>query len=417
MFVSRMLGLSLRGATLASKFLLVIFLARYFSIDVMGQYALFTASVSYALFIVGLDFYTFSSREILSSNDSKIQAKLIRDQFVFYLISYVFVFPLLLIIFFYKLLPSSFIFWFYTLLILEHISQELVRLLVVMKKNVLANLVYFIRAGSWVYISIGIMFFYVPGRSLDFILLSWSIGGAVSILISLYGLRSLSVFKLESSINWIWMLQGIRVALPLLFGTLSLRAIYTADRYILQWFDSTSSVGIYGFYSSFSSALLAFIDATVVMQYYPRVVENFKCGNLEAYNIISKEFLRSIVFMGAFISICLAVLMNVLPFFIGKPEYSNSIGVFYILLSGAFVFAISLVPHYQLYAQGRDFELILSSFMAFIGAIFSMFILGMYFGMPGVALGQFIGLVILAVSKYICVLYGRNTVHVDAKKS
>lgn len=65
MIPHRLINIALRGMTLGSKFLLIFFLARFLEPAELGLYGLLVATIGYALYLLGLDFYTYSTREIL----------------------------------------------------------------------------------------------------------------------------------------------------------------------------------------------------------------------------------------------------------------------------------------------------------------------------------------------------------------
>ncbi|NTZ37561.1 hypothetical protein EXW94_07315 [Enterobacter sp. JMULE2] len=104
-------NLLIRGATLASRFVLVIFIAKFLSTEELGAYSLFAASITYALFFVGMDFYTFSSREILSV-DKSLWFGIVKNQFVFYLLFYFIGFPLIYSLFILVFSQSNLFFGF-----------------------------------------------------------------------------------------------------------------------------------------------------------------------------------------------------------------------------------------------------------------------------------------------------------------
>ncbi|HDR2567268.1 TPA: hypothetical protein QCI18_004684, partial [Enterobacter ludwigii] len=250
-------NLLIRGATLASRFVLVIFIAKFLSTEELGAYSLFASSITYALFFVGMDFYTFSSREILSV-DKSLWFAIIKNQYVFYLIFYLIAFPLIYGFFYFGFLPKQFVIWFYLILVAEHLAQESMRLLVVLNKAFLANIALFIRSGVWVYVVVLIMFFNIGMREINLILALWLLGSSMSVLLvipELHRLRKLTPGV--SKVDYAWMCKGVRIAVPLLIGTLALRSIYLVDRYSISYFGNLSLVGIYSFYSSFASALLA----------------------------------------------------------------------------------------------------------------------------------------------------------------
>ena len=64
---ARLLNLGLRSATLGTRFLFIFFLAKYLDPASVGYYGIFTATLGYAIYFVGLDFYTYVSREIVKA--------------------------------------------------------------------------------------------------------------------------------------------------------------------------------------------------------------------------------------------------------------------------------------------------------------------------------------------------------------
>lgn len=201
-------------------------------------------------------------------------------------------------------------------------------------------------------------------------------------------------------VNWRWLKEGVRIAIPLLIATLSLRALFVFDKYILQWLDGLRFVGIYAFYISLSSALISFVDAAVIAQYYPKIVASFKNNRIEQFNIELKKFFWSILKLGSAVSILLVCFAPILFTHLGKVEFKLEIFSFYVLLLSAFIYCLGLIPHYALYAQGKDKLLIYSSIFSMIFGLFFMILLGFFLGMLGVALGQLISFSFLSLSKY-----------------
>ena len=138
------IGVGLRSITLASKFILLVYMAKLLSPEQIGVYGIFVATISYALYFLGLDFYVINTREILAKSDKKEKARLVRDQLAFHGVVYIFVLPMLLVVFMAGLLPWKYIVWFYVLLVLEHLSQEAIRLFFTLSLPIVAN-----RFGHW----------------------------------------------------------------------------------------------------------------------------------------------------------------------------------------------------------------------------------------------------------------------------
>ena len=103
-------------------------------------------------YVLGLDFYSFNNREILQENSSE-SGKKIKNQF-FYSPSLPIVLPLLYVFGLFDFIGEKYIFLFYLILIFDHISIELYRLLVVFSKPIQANMNLFLRTGIWILVLI-----------------------------------------------------------------------------------------------------------------------------------------------------------------------------------------------------------------------------------------------------------------------
>lgn len=68
---SQLTNIAIRGSTLASKFLLIFFLARFLEPSELGVYGLFAATIGYSLYLLGFDFYTYTTRELLKCDRSQ----------------------------------------------------------------------------------------------------------------------------------------------------------------------------------------------------------------------------------------------------------------------------------------------------------------------------------------------------------
>ena len=79
--VAAMSVLLLRGLTLASRFLLSVLLARTLSPDAVGEYGLITATLAFALVVLGLEFYSHTMRELVPASPAR-RVEIIANQLV-----------------------------------------------------------------------------------------------------------------------------------------------------------------------------------------------------------------------------------------------------------------------------------------------------------------------------------------------
>ncbi|KAA0014603.1 hypothetical protein F0A17_02870 [Billgrantia pellis] len=351
--IVRFVNLGLRGSTLAAKFALLFVLAYFLEPVDVALYGLIAATISYSLYALGFDFYSYSTRELLGSPRAQ-WAKLLRDQTVFFVSIYCLVLPLLLMVFASGLLPWSVAPWFFVLAVLEHLGQELNRMLVAMSRQLLAGVVLFLRSGIWAFV-VALMFWYSEAfRNLEFVFLAWAIGAFLACLLGVLSLRSLDRSCLVQEVDWRWIFSGIKVAIPLLLATLAIRAVFTVDRYWVEDIAGTEVLAAYVLFAGVANAVVAFLDAGVFVFLYPRIVSAFKESNAQAYDKGMLALLKQAFCITLLLCLAAGLLIHPVLHWLGREAYSQHVGILYIMLLAMFIFSMSMVPHYGVYAMSKD---------------------------------------------------------------
>src|SRR6185369_3180489 len=248
-FQTSLYSLILRGITMASKFILLLYMARLLTPSEVGIYGMISANVALCLYFLGMDFYVFNTREILHQEENN-RSRFIRDQLVFHGVMYLIILPLFLIVVVFGFIPWEYVWFFYALLVLEHLCQESYRLLITLSHPIIANIVLFLRSGAWIYAVVAAMFFANNTRNIYFICLGWVLGSSLSLLITYYFLNSKSylIFRGEP-INWPWIVRGLKSSSIFLFATISFKTMEYADRFFIKYYHGDAMVGIYSFYA------------------------------------------------------------------------------------------------------------------------------------------------------------------------
>lgn len=345
--------------TLASKFLLIFFLARFLPASELGLYGLLTATIAYTLYLVGLDFYIYTTREITKVGEWCFGG-LLKNQIAMTAVLYVVFLPSLLLIFTTKLLPWELAIWFFVLLVLEHINQEIGRLLIALSQQHAASLNLFLRSGSWPLVAILLIGLLPSFKNLSSVLLLWVIGDIFAIMFSALKLRKLKIRGWHEKIDWSWVIKGIKIAIPFLIATLAIRGIFTFDRYWIKELSSIDIVGAYVLFMGISSAVISFLDAGVFSFIYPPLIKSYNEGNSILFRSQARSLLIQTVLFLCILTLAAAILITPALSFIGKSIYSENIYLFYWSLFSVLLYSLGMIPHYYLYAQGKDRPIILS---------------------------------------------------------
>lgn len=349
----RLLNMVLRAATLGARFLFVFFLARYMDAQAVGYYGLFTATVGYFLYLVGLDFYTYSTREIIKAPDM-VRGQMLKGQVSLSALLYLVILPLAAWVVPQAKLPAELLVWFFPILVLEHLNQEICRLLTALSEQVTASLILFLRQGSWALAIVALMALDAELRQLRVVMACWAVAGLAAAWLGIRKLRQLHMGGWQLPVDWAWVRKGVTVSLAFLVATLALRGVQTVDRYWLQSLANIETVGAYVLFLNIASTLMVFLDAGIFAFAYPELIA---LCHKKQYQLVNRKALRLLAYVvisATAFSIVSWLLLPYLLQWINKPIYGQSLWLYPWLLLAMVINALSMVPHFALYAKGHD---------------------------------------------------------------
>jgi O-antigen/teichoic acid export membrane protein len=372
--LSRFINIGLHSATLGTRFLFIFFLAKFLDPSLVGYYGLFAAAVGYALYFVGLDFYTYVTRELIK-NPVEYRGQLLKNQAALSATLYLFLSPPAFIFLLNSGWPDYLIWWFFPILFLEYFNQEMSRYLVAMSEQITASCIHFFRQGSWALLIVALMMWNTSARHLEVVITLWALAGVVSAVIGIRKLRQLKIGGWRNSVNWGWVKKGVYVSFPFLVATLALRGIHTIDRYWLEALGGIEMVGAYVILLGVASSLLTFLDAGLFAFAYPSLIKLSQQGEYPAVHAkVQQIFLQTLIFCATFALLSWLALPHVLGW-IGNPIYLNAQHWYPWLLGAMVLNAVSMIPHYALYASGQDRHIIYSHIAALIVFVLSVWVL------------------------------------------
>ena len=390
-----MINLALRGITLGSKFLLSIYLVKFLSLEANGEYGIFVATISMLTYVLGLDFYSFNNREILQEKSSE-SGKKIKNQFVLFTLVYLIILPLLYVFGLFDFIGQKYILLFYLILVFDHISIELYRLLVVFSKPIQANINLFLRTGIWILVLIFAWHNdFEDLKNLNSVFNLWLVGSFISVIYSIYSLSTVGIsIPWKEKIETKWILKGLKIALPFFIATLSYKIIQFADRYMVEFYLGTKQTGIYYFFSNISMLIETFVQTTVVMIYSPKLIASLKKDKPFQIDIF-KTFSKEIIIYSVIAVVCVCAIIYPLLYIVEKTELFLSISVFFVMVTTRFIFNISLIYHFKLYVAKKDSLIMTSTLFAVLVNISLNFILIPFYGLIGGALATLLSVLVM----------------------
>ena len=362
--MTRVLNISIRLATLNIRFVFIFFLAKYLSAGSLGYYGIFAATIAYGMIFVGLEFFLYTTREILSVPPEE-QGGMLKGHAALIACLYISMLPIVMTILAQVGWPRYLYLLFIPILFLEHFNQEIYRILIAKSQTIAASLLLFARQASWAIVAIIAMVLSVAARSLEIIVICWLVSGVITAILGIWTIRQIEISGWRNPINWHWVRKGVLVAAPFLFATLAQRGIFTFDRYWLEALGGVEIVAAYVLFFGLASALSVFVDAAIVSFIYPELIKHSNNGEF----LIAREKTRTMLYQVLGVSVAFAILSWILlPYLLGwidNPSYYNFAGLFPWVLSGMILYVVGLVPHWALYARGKDRAIVLSNLMAF----------------------------------------------------
>lgn len=353
----------LRMSTLFTRFIFIFVAAKFLSPEAIGYYGLFTAAISYTLLLAGLDFYTYTTREIVKRESSE-WGSILKSQIALVCIIYITVIPLSLTLLPSAGLPSFLIYWFIPVLFLEHVNQEIYRILIVLQKQLSASILLFTRQGSWAVMIVCVMSLDDSYRNLNSVMLMWASAGIIAVGVGAYRLWLIGFSGWGARIDWSWIARGIAVSGGLLSASLAMRGIQTFDRYWLGEVAGIEIVGVYVLFFGLASALSVFLDAAVFSFRYPEMIIHANSGERnKLYKNVRLTAVHVLISSTIFSLISVAILPSLLAW-IDKPTYYENAPLYTWILLGTVSYSLSLIPHYALYALRLDRHIIIPQLLA-----------------------------------------------------
>lgn len=394
----RLLNITLRALAMGSRLVLIFALASFLEPGELGLFGLILATVSFGVLIIGGDYYTYAHRELLARPLEK-WSFVIQHQIKAQTFLYMALLPILLAIFIFELIEWKYIFWFYILLILEHISQEMNRLLTAMHRQLMASYVLFIRAGSWVLILIPSMYFFEELRNLNSIFIAWSIGSFLSIVLGFFVIKSSLLVWEKNNFDYKWLKKGFKTGALFFIATICFKGIVTFDRYAVEYLENIEMLGVYVFYASIVMGSYAILEPAIFSFLYPRMLESYQKGNILKYSKIFKELVISTLLVTILLAVFAWFIVPWLISLINKPIYLDYLEGLWILIMAGFFYSISFIPHYGLYSMKADRWIVSSHVSSLMIFFISLFFVQLNNGIETVSMALLSAFIWMAIFK------------------
>ncbi|CAN0592514.1 unnamed protein product, partial [Ectocarpus sp. 12 AP-2014] len=304
------------------------------------------------------------------------------------------------VVFFLELLPWKVMAAFIALVVLEHLSTELMRLLVAIERPLLATFTLFLKQALWAICFTIAMWLNPEFRNISDLLLFWVAGSFLSILVGVGPLLKLDWAGSLANVDWRWIRTGAVIAIPLLLSSIAVRSLFTFDRYAFEVLNSLALLGAYSVYMGVASAMLSFMDSGVFVFHYPKMMKAYKKRDMAEFDQAYRKLARQ---SAIWISVLTAgaALAGVVVFpLLDEPIYSNHLLLFFTIVLAMAIFVVGYVFQYGLYTTTRDKSIIASNLAGLGVAAIALFFLASHTAYWAVTISMLIGVGVATLLKY-----------------
>ncbi len=316
---------------LVAKFLLTIFIARFMGLEEVGIYGLIVAASGTLQFVLRLGVFNFMARDAVHQTKAELTGHL-RHYGTGILCLYILLVPVAYTLG-YSFDHTELAMLALAVFVTEHFSFDTFILVNNLHKPKLANILLSIQGASWIYLYIALAFFFPELRTLENVLLFWSIGGAVTIAFALFLTRSWPWAEaFAKPVNWVWYKDTIKNARHIYVADVVGVIALNMDRYLITIFLSLKLTGVYILFAQVESAIINLVTSGVVQVYAPKLIEAFKENNMSKFKAIFKNCGARALASTAGLALVSAVVLPFLVGFTDKPEATHYLPVFWLMM-------------------------------------------------------------------------------------
>jgi O-antigen/teichoic acid export membrane protein len=376
--------MTVRLATLAARFLLSIYLAKFLSLSAVGEFGLVQGVAGVVPPLTGLGLNYFVNREIVGKPPLQV-GKMLRDRLAVNI-----ALCLLLIVGAWRfegrgLLHGS-AFWVVAgVLLLETISFELCLALISLRRPITSNVLLFVRSALWVAPVILFGFFWRSARTLDWVYAFWFLGQCAAFVLTLVVLRDWPIGTIaKSPVDFQWMSRTARKAGLIYVNDLGIAGQVYADRYVIDHYLGAAPVGAYTLCFTLANAVLVLASSGVIQPSLPELVASPAEKWLGRFGKMVFSTCGAGIVLGIGVSMTAMLLLPVLGFGVFREHAPLLLG----MMAGILLKLVSDAVNYGLYSRGHDRALATINILGLFTAVAATALCIRFFGLVGVCVSM-----------------------------
>jgi O-antigen/teichoic acid export membrane protein len=380
----------LRLVTLALKLVITLSIAKKFGAHDLGVYSIFMAILLTSVFIVGFEFYSYFNREVIKRfSEEEIYIYL---NLHFIAIVGGVLFWLLPIYYTLKIFLSTDIIWIYLFIIFaEYFNTEIYRYLISFKMPIHASFNLLLRNGMLGAILV-ITFLIDLNLKFKELFFIWAVLELLGIISGLYFIfKKLRKKKYKLALNFKKFHDVFRTVIPMYLASFCIKGVENIDKFIIDFFLGKDMLGIYSLYYSIASVVQIICYSAVIMEDFPKLVEQKCACNFE---LKIKKLRKNLIAWSMSISLILVAAIYPVLIYLNNHGYNEYIGIFFFMLITNIIISTGWSFHYKLYIGGNESMVLKSSLLQFLIHSLLLMVLVPNFGLSGAVVSVLIAAII-----------------------
>ncbi|MFI5408721.1 lipopolysaccharide biosynthesis protein [Kaistia sp. UC242_56] len=393
-------NLSVRALGLAMRLGLVVYLARYLGMDAVGQFGLIQGAASLTPVVLGWGVTYYLGRELVGRPPFEA-GRLVRDRLMLTIASLAATGAVLAALMLTETIEAPRALpWIAAILFLESLAFDLHFALISIGKPVAANFLLFVRSGLWVFPAAGLGLAFPALRTLDFVLLCWTLAlianfGVLLPILAAWPLAAIARARVDRD----WIAARMRGSKLIYLNDLGIVGMAYLDRYIVHSMLDLRATGIFVLHWAIANAVHVLVTAATVQVSLPVLVSAYREGGDREWRIELSALVLRVLAIGAPLALLVfAVAVFGLPL-IWAEALPISGPLLALMLSSAIIRLLADALNYGLYSRGLDRSLAGTNILGAIVAVLLSLALLPWLGLVGVGLAMVLNASLLLVAR------------------
>ncbi|MGN6311949.1 MAG: lipopolysaccharide biosynthesis protein [Xanthobacteraceae bacterium] len=375
--------MGLRGLSLAAKFALTLFIAKFIGLDTLGVYGLVAGAAVIFPTVAGLGLIRILSRNAVTQQLDEVTQVFRRywgvQGAIYGLIGVV---GLGIGVYLQEAALVSIVL---AIVFLEHVNNDLFVLLNHLLRPLLANVLMFIRTAAWICVYMIFAILFPSLRNLHALLLFW-IGG---------GLLAIAGFAFAAS-DWPWLnatpgsgykdwlLHHFKASRTLYVNDIVNTVAQYLDRYLVSLFMGLEFTGVYVLFWSIGNALSNLVDTGIVQVSGPKLIDAHARQDRSYWGLYRRLLVHAVA-IAIMLAVATGILVDIAIPYLNRPLVADWMPVLWLVLLGFVLRVVYEVQGTVFYSRYKDSFTLFSGLFVIVLSIFANVTLIPTFALNGAA--------------------------------